>query len=211
MGELNNKLIQLQQKLKVPKLQYNEFNKFNYRNVEDILEQLKPMLLEEGLSLVLTDTMEYIGERYYIKATAILSNGEESIISTAYAREDENRPGMSESQVTGCSSSYARKYALCGLLCISSEPDSDSFDNSQNKAVKEQKGIPVPTDTNNSKKQPKNSQILKDFCSTKKTEEGVDKNDLLNFYNFYLKKAESWTGKFNVNELYNRWQKTKIN
>ena len=205
MKEINKKLITIQQALKAPKSQYNEFNKFNYRNAEDILEAVKPLLAEQGLSLVLSDQMEYIGNRYYIKATATLSDGEDTITATAYAREDESRSGMSESQVTGCSSSYARKYCLNGLFCIDDGKDSDSFDNRQNKAqkkpvesVKTEKGTPPQQTTQNPV-----LEGLKAFCGQMKGK--VDKTQLLNFYKFYENKAHNWRGTMNYPTLWNRW------
>jgi hypothetical protein len=119
------RLSDIQLRLKAPKSQYNSFGKYNYRNCEDILEAVKPLLSEHKLFINISDTVEYIGERYYIKATVTLSDGENSISSHAYAREEEMKKGMDSSQVTGASSSYARKYALNGMFAIDDTKDSD--------------------------------------------------------------------------------------
>lgn len=122
------KLMKIQQTLKAPKGQFNSFGGYNYRSCEDILEAVKPTLKELYLILVLNDELVYLGERYYIKATACLKDIEtgEEITNTAYAREEETKKGMDGSQITGASSSYARKYALNGLFLIDDVKDSDS-------------------------------------------------------------------------------------
>jgi len=122
------KLLEVQKKLKAPKGQYNSFGKYHYRSCEDILEALKPLLAEQNLVLRISDELVLIGERYYIKATTTLTDTEtgEETTTTAYAREEENKKGMDGSQVTGASSSYARKYALNGLFCIDDTKDSDA-------------------------------------------------------------------------------------
>lgn len=123
---MNEKLLKIQELLKAPKNQRNEFGKYNYRSCEDIFEAVKPILKEQGLTLRVTDELVFVGERYYIKATAILSDGNEIIENVAYAREEETKKGMDGSQITGASSSYARKYALNGLFLIDDVKDSDS-------------------------------------------------------------------------------------
>ena len=124
--ELNEKLIAIQHELKAPKSQYNSFGKYKYRSCEDILEALKPLLHKYGCSLILNDDIILLGDRFYVKATATFSNGEQSITSTAFAREEETKKGADGSQVTGASSSYARKYALNGMFCIDDTKDSDA-------------------------------------------------------------------------------------
>lgn len=123
------KLLNVQNELKAPKSQYNSFGKYKYRNCEDILEAVKPLCLKEGVTLILSDTIELIGERYYVKATATLFDETENMSVSAYAREDETQKGMASSQITGATSSYARKYALNGLFNIDDTKDSDSMDN----------------------------------------------------------------------------------
>lgn len=198
MKEINKKLMAVQQELKAPKSQYNEFNKFNYRNAEDILEAVKPLLASQGLTLVLSDQMEYIGERYYIKATATLSDGEDEITATAYAREDESRSGMSESQVTGCSSSYARKYCLNGLFCIDDGKDSDSFNN---KKPTKTPNKPVETPKQDSSIVSK-EEALTTFCKGLKG--SVDNACLKAFYDYYKEKVETWNGEMDLPSLWKR-------
>lgn len=123
---MNNKLLEIQERLKAPKNQRNDFGKYNYRSCEDIFEAVKPLLKELGLTLRMNDELVQVGDRYYIKATAILSDGNTTIENTAFAREEETKKGMDGSQITGASSSYARKYALNGLFLIDDVKDSDS-------------------------------------------------------------------------------------
>lgn len=122
------KLAAIQAALKAPKGQYNKFGNYYYRKAEDILEAVKPLLAKEGCLLNCTDELLLIGDRYYIKATAVITCIEDGsqILTTAFAREEEEKKGMDGSQVTGASSSYARKYALNGLLCIDDTADSDT-------------------------------------------------------------------------------------
>jgi hypothetical protein len=123
-------LIMIQQGLKAPKGQYNSFGKYHYRSCEDILEAVKPLLDEQACTLTISDEIVLIGERYYVKATASLSNSSgENKTSIAYAREPMDKKGMDESQITGMASSYARKYALNGLFCIDDTKDADTMDN----------------------------------------------------------------------------------
>jgi hypothetical protein len=117
------KLLNIQNELKAPKSQFNDFGKYKYRNAEDILESVKPLCFKYKATLTLSDEIVLIGERYYVKATATLTDNEKpelKIWTTAYAREEESKKGMDGSQVTGASSSYARKYALNGLFNIDS-------------------------------------------------------------------------------------------
>jgi len=131
--KLNTKLLEIQNKLKAPKNQRNNFGGYNYRSCEDILEAVKPLLKDRKLVLRLTDDLVNIGDRYYIKATAIITNGLETIENTAYAREEETKKGMDGSQITGAASSYARKYALNGLFLIDDVNDSDSEEDEEEK------------------------------------------------------------------------------
>jgi len=114
----------IQRELKAPKGQTNNFGNYKYRSCEDILEALKPHL--NGYTLVITDDIILIGDRYYIKAKATISDGKESISATGIARESQTKKGMDDSQITGSTSSYARKYALNGLFCIDDNKDADS-------------------------------------------------------------------------------------
>ena len=122
---LQNNLARIQHELRAPKDKLNEFGGFTYRNQEEILASVKP-LLTDGLTIHLTDSVELIGERYYVKATALITDGKDSITASGWARETESKKGMDDAQVTGSASSYARKYALCGLLAIDNEKDADA-------------------------------------------------------------------------------------
>lgn len=129
MSDINTKLVKIQHELKAPKDQHNNFGNYNYRSLENILESVKPLLAEAGLSIVLSDDIAEVGGRVYVKATATISDGTDSISNTAFAREDESKKGMSEAQVTGACSSYARKYAVQGIFAIddSKDPDTDEY------------------------------------------------------------------------------------
>lgn len=130
------KLQNIQSRLKVEKKNYNSFGGYSYRSCEDILEAVKPLLVENNLALVMTDEVEAVGERYYIKATATLydTEGGTNIAATAYAREAKEKKKMDDAQVTGSSSSYARKYALNGLFAIDDAKDSDFLNQEENTA-----------------------------------------------------------------------------
>lgn len=125
--KIDEKLIKVQAALKAPKSQYNKFGGYSYRNCEDILEAAKPLCLANGCAIYLTDEIFTVESRVYVKATAHFRDVEsdQSVSATAYAREEESKKGMDGSQVTGSASSYARKYALNGLLCIDDTKDSD--------------------------------------------------------------------------------------
>lgn len=125
---IKEKLLAIQTELKAPKNQRNDFGKFNYRSCEDILEAVKPLLKKHKAALTISDDIVQIGDRYYVKAVARLSDIEdgESIENPAFARESDTKKGMDESQVTGATSSYARKYALNGLFLIDDNKDADT-------------------------------------------------------------------------------------
>ena len=142
------KLQIIQSKLKAPKSQRNNFGNYNYRNCEDILEAVKPLLEEVKAAIKITDEVVLIGERYYIKATVEFINAEngESIENSAFAREEETKKGMDGSQITGASSSYARKYALNGLFAIDDTKDSDTTNTGNNldaKLMEEAKALNI--------------------------------------------------------------------
>ena len=121
--ELIDRLAVIQQALKAPKNQYNKFGKYKYRSCEDILEGLKIVL--NGLVVTVEDDVIMVGDRVYIKSTATLTDGENSITNSAFARESLTKKGMDDSQITGTASSYARKYALNGLFLIDDNKDAD--------------------------------------------------------------------------------------
>lgn len=118
------KLAKIQKELKATKDQFNKFGGYAFRSAESILEAVKPLL--DGAILTLQDDIVLIGDRFYVKATAIFKDGDFTESTTAYAREPKEQKGMNESQITGASSSYARKYALNGLFCIDDNKDADT-------------------------------------------------------------------------------------
>ena len=127
----------IQTELKAPKGQYNKFGNYKYRSCEDILEAVKPILAKYGATIIITDDIEVRGDRYYVRATAVLRVGEKVIGTTqAFAREPEEKRGMDSSQITGTASSYARKYALNGLLLIDDTKDEDSNELHEEKSAK---------------------------------------------------------------------------
>lgn len=127
-------LAKVQQELHAPKSQFNKFGGYSYRSCEDILQAVKP-LLGDAVILV-SDEIKVVGDRIYVQATAKFCHGDQIIESVAYAREPLNKKGMDESQITAATSSYARKYALNGLLLIDDNKDADSMDNRQEKTAK---------------------------------------------------------------------------
>lgn len=126
-SNLYKKLAEIQKTLKAPKSQRNNFGNYDYRSCEDILEAVKPLLGD--LSLLINDEVVQVGDRYYVKATASLTDGEDFVANQAFAREEETKKGMDGSQITGAASSYARKYALNGLFAIDDTKDADTKDN----------------------------------------------------------------------------------
>ena len=122
-------LHQVQKDLNAPKNQRNNFGNYNYRSCEDILEGLKKVM-PEGFYVTLSDDVHFVEGRVYVKATATFTDGDRSVSTTAYARESLSKKGMDDSQITGSTSSYARKYALNGLFLIDDNKDADSMDNS---------------------------------------------------------------------------------
>ena len=118
----------IQSELKAPKGNFNSFGKYKYRSCEDIVEAVKPVLLKHGFALIITDELLNIGDRYYIKATAVITNGTLHYSASGWAREEEIKKGMDSAQITGSASSYARKIALSGLLAIHDTKDADTVE-----------------------------------------------------------------------------------
>lgn len=141
-------LMEIQSQLKAPKGQRNIFGNYNYRSCEDILEAVKPLLHKHNCVLTIQDDITQVDERIYIKATATIFHSEtgDSISTCAYAREQAQKKGMDEAQVTGAASSYARKYALNGLFCIddTKDPDTEVYSNSEDKKVSSKNAQTVP-------------------------------------------------------------------
>ena len=178
------KLCHVQRELRAPKNQYNKFGGYNYRSCEDILEGVKPILSEVKAILVISDDIEVRESRYYVKATATFIDCEsgEKISNAAYAREEETKKGMDSSQITGSTSSYARKYALNGLLCIDDVKDADvptSQGNGTRKPKKSTSDNTVSDDRieNNKIDQPKINCILSELKRT-----GLQQDKLLRMY-----------------------------
>lgn len=205
-------LFEIQQRLVSNKANFNEFGKFNYRSLENILADVKPLLNELKCTITFTDDMVLIGERYYVKSTVTLENESgEKKDAVAFAREDESRAGMCESQVTGTASSYARKYAICSLLAINEEQDPDSMDNRPKKAVNEPKtsinpdALDYVVETEMDK--------LKKFYKSKFHTMGPEEQKIFTeFKDFYKNKIEKngWKGEFNVENLYIRWKNNNM-
>lgn len=146
MKKIYSELSRIQRELKAPKNLFNKFGNYHYRNAEGILEAVKPLL--NGYVILINDEPVMIGDRFYIKATVTLTDGEESISSVAFAREDKEKKGMDGSQLTGACSTYARKYALNALLMIDDSKDSDddslSPKNPANQEEQEEKQFTPP-------------------------------------------------------------------
>jgi len=156
-------LAEIQQALKAPKGQTNAFGKYKYRSCEDILESLKPLL--GSFSLIVSDEIVLIGERYYIKATATLSDGKVTHQAFGYARESLDKKGMDVAQITGATSSYARKYALNGLFAIDDTKDADATND--HKEVKATPPSLAPTLALIKKVKSEDEASLVDFMSDK--------------------------------------------
>lgn len=169
-------LINIQSELKAPKSQYNSFGKYQYRNAEDILEAVKPLLKKNNCHLTITDEIILIGDRYYVKATAEITNGTEVVATSALAREEESKKGMDSAQLTGATSSYARKYALNGLFCIDDTKDSD-YNNQGDKGGQEAtKQVPAPTkEVKQAPNVPSITEEVKDEIAQAQTSDDINK------------------------------------
>lgn len=143
-NDFYSRLADIQARLNAPKNQYNSFGKYKYRSCEDILEGVKPLL--NGLFLSISDEIVLIGDRYYVRSTATITDGTNSHSASAMAREEENKKGMDSAQVTGATSSYARKYCLNGLFGIDDAKDADTDEHKQQQNSAPQK--PVKQSTN---------------------------------------------------------------
>ena len=131
-------LLTIQSKLKAPKGQLNNFGKYHYRSAEDILQGLKPLLVETSCTVIVTDSIEMMGNRFYVKSTATIKNSQgETESAVGWAREPDDKKGNDVSQVTGATSSYARKYALGGLFAIDDTKDADALPPTLEQAIEE--------------------------------------------------------------------------
>ena len=156
------KLLRVQVELKAPKGQYNSFGKYKYRSCEDILTAVKPLLDKVGATITLSDDIFLVGDRFYVKATATFHDVEKgsTITNSALAREDENKKGMDGSQITGTASSYARKYALNGLLLIDDTKDADTDENHNERKAKAEKAEKYPADRTGEPAYPTKAEML---------------------------------------------------
>ena len=152
-------LITIQSELKAPKSQFNKFGGYKYRKAEDILEAVKPFLNKQKCTLTITDDIVMVGNRIYVKATATIKNEKgEFETTTGLAREEETKKGMDGSQITGASSSYARKYALNGLFAIDDNADSDTTNDGQHQEAQQQTQTQQPDAQQPAAQQPASSQ-----------------------------------------------------
>lgn len=184
------KLLAIQTELKAPKGQENKFGGYKYRSCEDIMEAVKPLLAKHNCALTITDDIMAVGERVYVQATAILwdCDSDKRVENKAYAREALSRKGMDDSQITGATSSYARKYALNGLFCIDDTKDADAT----NTHGKDDEIVKIEN-------QPINSTKVKALRNTMKTN-GIDESKLCGLYK--VKSLEEITEKMlsNINQ-----------
>lgn len=175
---LNEKLMHIQTELHAPKNLYNSFGKYNYRNAEGIQEALKPLLKKYGVNVVLADEMTEVGGRVYVKSTAAITDCKtnEHVVVCAYAREADTKKGMDDAQVTGATSSYARKYALNGLFLLddTKDVDTEEYQNSKKAAEKKQT---TKESNNNAPEEPveSNRVILRNFIHS----HGLDGNQIV--------------------------------
>lgn len=172
-SKFHHSFIKAQSSITVPKGNWNEFGKYSYRSCEDILAAAKPVLSDFGLYVTVSDTIVTLGDRFYIKATATISDGEKSISVDAYARESLTKKGMDDSQITGTASSYARKFALSGLLGLDDGKE------------------PVATDDNNGLTKDEAIKLLKTRLSDKGKSEAALLKYLSDKYQSSFQKLEN--------------------
>lgn len=182
------KLAMVQAVLKAPKNQRNKFGGYNYRSAEDILEAVKPLAIKVGALVTIHDELVMVGNRYYVKAVVEfhdIDRPESFIVTSALAREEEQKKGMDGSQVTGASSSYARKYALNGMFCIDDTRDSDATnDHGKGGGQPEIKPNPVAAAVSQAKSQvnPKGKEAWVAYCKHP-ANAGVDLQQLKDSFN----------------------------
>lgn len=168
----HQKMLKLIKELKAPKNQFNSFGNYNYRSAEDILEGVKKIALDLELLPKLSDEVVVIGDRYYVKATATITDGVDVMQATGLARETDSKKGMDGSQITGTASSYARKYAMNGLYQIDDNKDADTPEFNQQ--------------TNDNNATEKQIKLLKSkveqYCRTKNGEKSMFENFLAEQY-----------------------------
>ncbi len=177
-------LVKIQSELKAPKGQFNKFGGYKYRSAEDILEAVKPLLAANECTLTLTDEVVQVGERYYIKAIATVTNAEgQSVTVSAFAREEDSKKGMDGAQITGSASSYARKYAMNGLFCIDDTKDPDAT----NTHGKDAKPSVTYEEVMALAERVTDKEEARKMCSNPEYKEF--RQDLVNYFNEYFKNA----------------------
>lgn len=193
---LRGKLFNIQQELKSSKDCYNDFGKFNYRNLESILADIKPIIKKYNCIITFNDEIVNVGSSNYIKSIVTITDVEDgdTFSVNGWAREDEERSGMSNGQMTGCASSYSRKYGICGLFAINEEKDLDALDNRTNKH------------TNDTHKEPQKDKktLLAEFCKAQ-TDSGANRDEVVKFFKYWM--AKDFKGQMNVEKLWNSWMK----
>lgn len=184
-------LIEIQNRLVAPKNQKNTFGNYNYRNLEGIMEAVKPLLKELKCTITFTDDLLMLGERVFCKSVCTLKNESGEIETSTSFAELDNHKGMTKEQSTGSASSYARKYAVCSLLAIDDNADPDMLDNRETTTDQEPKKD--------------NLTLLKDFCTSQKGK--VETKTLKAFYDYWSKKIESggFKGTMNPSSLWSKW------
>ena len=218
---MKNKIFSIQQEFISNKTLVNDFAKFNYRNLEDMLADLKPILAKYKCIISFNDDIVNVGNHNYVKSTATLTSVEnnESISVTSFAREDEQKAGMSAGQMTGCSSSYSRKYALCGLFAVNEEKDLDALNSKTTKHTATQNTVATPQVTPQATQQTQNTStptatpeevkkltkqaLLATFCKNKEAQ-GENKIELEKFFNYY--NAKRFEGEMDVDKLWSMWK-----
>lgn len=212
-------LFKIQQEFKSSKNLVNDFAKFNYRNLESMLADLKPILAKYNCIITFNDDIVNVGAYNYIKSTATITslNTNESISTTAFAREDETKTGMSAGQMTGCGSSYSRKYALCGLCAVNEEKDLDAMDN----RPKYNKNSHIESQNNNDFEWQEERQpiaVIQPSKFERTTNPAEDLNNwfssipnpdpqTIKFYQYYMSKINNgqWKGAMDINRLHSNW------
>ena len=175
----------IQSALNVPKGQFNAFGKYKYRSCEDILAALKPLLKQNDCTLPISDDIMQVGNRFYIKATASLTNSNgEQVTVTAFAREEDSKKGMDASQVTGAASSYARKYALNGLFAIDDTKDADALNVNQQYTQPVQAPFPPPQNAQQASQQLSQSDLFQAYAKPA-IEQATTKEELVRIFNDY--------------------------
>lgn len=175
----------IQSSLNVPKGQFNAFGKYKYRSCEDILAALKPLLKQNDCTLTISDDIMQVGNRFYIKATASLTNSNgEQVTVTAFAREEDSKKGMDASQVTGAASSYARKYALNGLFAIDDTKDADALNVNPQYTQPVQAPFPPPQNAQQASQQLSPSDLFQAYAKPA-IEQATTKEELVRIYNDY--------------------------